>query len=192
MRFSVTPRTCVIKGLPLLEKQGSIPIVSLLLLLNTFQISLERTQGVRVASLDPISDNPRPLLPIDRKSPTKGQGPSRVLSHVANVVSLPPALPLLRLPGEDPGANRGGIPLLEAGLEAKALVKVEVKVVLEVDQPPGLDQEVVALGLVDRGPTGPVDHKGDDPNPGPIPNLHEVGPDHLQGRQRAMSWTKKP
>lgn len=188
----MTPRTCVIKGLPLLEKQGSIPIVSLLLLLNTFQISLERTQGVRVASLDPISDNPRPLLPIDRKSPTKGQGPSRVLSHVANVVSLPPALPLLRLPGEDPGANRGGIPLLEADQEAKALVKVKVKVVLEVDQPPGLDQEVTVLDLVGQGQTGLVDHKGDDPIPGPILSLHEVGLGHHQGRQQAMSWTKRP
>ena len=186
------PRICVIKELPLLERQGSIPIVSLLLLPSMFPTSPEGTLGVRVASLDPISDNPRPLLPIDRTSPTKDQGLNHVLSHVANVASLPPALPLLLLRGEDQGANRGGIPLLEADQEAKALVKVKVKVVLEVDQPPGLDQEVIVLDLVGQGQIGLVDHKGDDPVPGPIVSLHEVGPGRRQGRQLAMSWTKRP
>ena len=146
-----------------------------------FPTSPEGTLGVRVASLDPIDDNPRPLLPIGRTSPTKDQGLSRVLNHVANVASLPPALPLLLLRGEDQGASRGGIPLLEADQEAKALVKVKVKVVLEGDQPPGLDQEVIDLGLVGRGQTGLVDHKGGDPVPGPILSLHEVGPGHHQG-----------
>ena len=157
-----------------------------------FPTSPKGTQGVRVASLDPTSVSPRPLLLNDPINPTKDQGLSRVHSHEANVVSLPPALPLLRLPGEDPGANRGGIPLLEADQEAKALVKVKVKVVLEVDQPPGLDQEVTVLDLVGQGQTGLVDHKGDDPIPGPTLSLLEVGLGHRQGRQQAMSWTKRP
>ena len=70
---------------------------------------------------------------------------SHVLNQEVSVENLLPVLPLPPLRGDEQGASRGGILLLEADPRARVLVRV--KVVLEVVLLPGQDLAVKGLDL---------------------------------------------
>ena len=154
-------------------------------------ISLRRTQGVRVTTLDP-KDASRRLQPSSSRGQERLPKESHVLSLEENHVGSLPRVPLL-LPHlvEEQGANRGGTLLREEGLRARVLVKV----VHAVDRP--RDQD---LGAEERGPvaldqagrTGQAD-TGLNPSPGPdrAPILRGVDRDHHRDLQKATFLTKK-